>query len=345
MYKRNKNGKYERAYDDILTKEYLSKMYILYGYSIYRISKELKANNININPRCVWEYLKYHNILVRRHTKPNNCFLFDKLTVEELKSLYIDNTLCDIGKLYNVSGDYVLKRTKVLNIPIRTKSESLHVFKKNNFEITPYIKDYIDGLIISDAHITDDKWSGNLQQSFASYYEDWMKKLISDFASFGVKTKCVYKEGGVVEICGSTCYRNPHFRLRTLNYTEFKIFRDRWYLKNKKIVPKDINLSPIMLANWYMGDGCACRDEGMLALATNAFELEDVKFLSDKINTTLFIKSKVNKKNEIYIPHYHADIFLDYIKEFKIGCFDYKWYFKPYMNKTHRRLQKEVKEC
>lgn len=95
--------------------------------------------------------------------------------------------------------------------------------------------------------------------------------------------------------CSTTSSAHPMF-------TEV---RRRWYPEGKKIVPRDLKLTPRMLAWWYMDDGSVCighnRTGGQrrktplekYRLYTNGFTQEDVEFLASLLLSEFGIESKV----------------------------------------------------
>jgi hypothetical protein len=73
----------------------------------------------------------------------------------------------------------------------------------------------------------------------------------------------------------------------------FKFLRQKWYIqengKTRKIVPKDLELTPTTLLFWYLGDGSLIRRKKKdsrvppIVLATCCFSKEDVDFLIKKL--------------------------------------------------------------
>lgn len=64
----------------------------------------------------------------------------------------------------------------------------------------------------------------------------------------------------------------------------FEYFRERWYPNGKKTIPKDLFLTPLIMAIWYCDDGhmrFANKTKGstILKLSTDGFNGEDVRFL------------------------------------------------------------------
>jgi len=60
--------------------------------------------------------------------------------------------------------------------------------------------------------------------------------------------------------------------------------RKRWYPEGVKEVPRDVQLTPIILANWFMGDGSSSRFKEhpnlvQAVFATESFSKESVFFL------------------------------------------------------------------
>jgi len=78
---------------------------------------------------------------------------------------------------------------------------------------------------------------------------------------------------------------------------------NKWY-PNKKIVPSDIILTPLIVAIWFADDGYIRhfgKNELRLSLATDGFSHDDVlllsKLLEDKLGKTYFIYHKGMSKN------------------------------------------------
>ena len=69
--------------------------------------------------------------------------------------------------------------------------------------------------------------------------------------------------------------------------------------KKIKIVPKDLKLTPIVLAYWIAGDGSWDRSRNAVKICTNGFTENEVKFLIDNLLRKLDISSKLvfAKKN------------------------------------------------
>ena len=74
----------------------------------------------------------------------------------------------------------------------------------------------------------------------------------------------------------------------------------KWYIleTGKKIVPKDLRLTPTILLHWFIGDGSVMRYgvKGTgIALFTLNFSKEDVQFLAERLELDLKIPFKIRK--------------------------------------------------
>ena len=110
--------------------------------------------------------------------------------------------------------------------------------------------------------------------------------------------------------------------------------RNKWYPNGKKIVPRDIILTPITLATWYMDDGCLANNNSAI-LCTNGFEEKYVDILIKKLRD-LGIKGNKNKdRNGIKIrigegsrwnshKHWSATAFFTLIAKFIPEDMQYK---------------------
>ncbi len=208
-------------------------------------------------------------------------------------------------------------------------------------------RDYLDGLLISDGNITIDK--RNISNTTASYHQDckhqeWLNKIKDDFFKYNIKSKV---NNGRIRTGGLNNMKVPQafkpegyliYRIDTPYYLELRNVYKRWYkltyyededgyeyTKYKKIVPRDINMTPAFCGNWYLGDRYLHKQPEII-LSTTGFIIDDVIFLCDLLSKTLDIKCNITKHRNIIISKKHmVYIFLDYIRNYKINCYSYKF--------------------
>lgn len=76
--------------------------------------------------------------------------------------------------------------------------------------------------------------------------------------------------------------------LSTRSSLAFDYLREKWYINNKKVVPKDLILTPLIIAIWFCDDG-SCRFDKKgnirgLKFSTDGFDKIYVEFLADLLS-------------------------------------------------------------
>lgn len=107
---------------------------------------------------------------------------------------------------------------------------------------------------------------------------------------------------------------------------------NKWYSGRIKVVPADLQLTPIVLANWFMGDGFTSR-YGLkhwgvvLALCTHSFSSQEVVLLQEKLEIAgLHGFRMYNNKGWRLETHKGSlvDKFLDTVKPYILSSYGYK---------------------
>lgn len=220
---------------------------------------------------------------------------------------------------------------------------------KSNSAILNEARDYIDGLMLSDGHV-------HCANNMTGYYhqlckeKSWLDKISEDLYEYGIES--TVNNGRLITGKWQPKDGSIAYSLQTFSYVEFKEIRDRWYkpwynIDNyskhywhedeageyfiwQKVIPRDICLSPVCLANEYLGDGSITkkiyRNGYQTQLATNGYSREDVDFLSELLSKVLDIKCGVNKRKVIQISTQdNIKTFINYIKEYKVDCYSHKF--------------------
>ena len=123
-----------------------------------------------------------------------------------------------------------------------------------------------------------------------------------------------------------TCSRNVGFT--TLAHLEFETARLRFYRERRKVVPYDLELTPLSMAVWFMDDGSRksnqCRG---LYLNTQSFTAEEVDFLRVVMRRDVGIETSVRQQRDglqIYVPSNSVTEFLSFISADVLPCMRYK---------------------
>ena len=221
---------------------------------------------------------------------------------------------------------------------------------KSNPAILNEARDYFDGLLLSDGSIPYNKGIETNRYAQSCKYRLWLDIISEYLYEYGIESS-VSDTFQVNNFTDGTI----GFFIQTYSYIEIRDMRKRWYLKWydidnypkrlwakdkneeyfiwKKIVPKDICLSPICVANWYLGDGWITNSKYKyntyyhIGLETEGFLGDDILFLSDMLSEVLDIKCHIEKNNTINISDKDGvSTFIKYIKD----CYIPSCYLKKF---------------
>lgn len=105
--------------------------------------------------------------------------------------------------------------------------------------------------------------------------------------------------------------------------------KDKWYVNDKKIIPRNLILSPELCRRWYMDDGGKASWSG-INLATDCFSKLDVEFLSELFQSIDIYPSLHKNGNgfRLYIKKADAVKFIEFIGPCPVDVFKYKWQFE-----------------
>ena len=241
---------------------------------------------------------------------------------EWLRQKYVDEKLSTykIAKLCNISDEPIRLRLHKFNIPIRSRSEAEHLASGNHCNLTQEAIEWINGELLGDGHIrSQSPYSANI--TYTSKYSEYLEYVSNTLMSFGIgQAGKIHKEYNKKFDC--SVY---HYNSRC--YVELLPIYRQWYPEGKKIVPKDIKLTPITLRQHYIGDGCLGHQKNKnpyIKLSTDGFLVFDVEWLVNKL-VELGFKSTRRKRNDIHISSYSVKNFLKYIGKCPVRCYEYKW--------------------
>ena len=145
-----------------------------------------------------------------------------------------------------------------------------------------------------------------------------------------------YKYNSLKRLCESapkertTNDNRVAYRFFTKQHKELTALYNQFYRNKVKFIPKDLVLSPLILAIWYMDDGSKCR-ESDIYLNTQQFSVEDQKVLLYKLRL-LGISARMNKdKNYFRIRILKPSIktFMELISPHVVETMRYKLVMTP----------------
>jgi hypothetical protein len=232
--------------------------------------------------------------------------------VKDITNLYADGlTQREIAIHYGCDVTCIENFFKRNGISTRNYS-SLYKEYNKILDFSNREMEILDGIMLADGHIDPQVHGGRLTYGckFRETLFDIEKSLPSLKFSNHWQSKI------------TNCW---HFKSRGNPY----LLREhsRWYPEKKKIVPKDVRITPLSCYWWMIGDGYSgkCRVE----LATNGFMKEDNEFLCKKLKEIDILNAYATKNNTIYLRLRDSQKFLHYIKnEVSISSqYMYKWKF------------------
>lgn len=129
-------------------------------------------------------------------------------------------------------------------------------------------------------------------------------------------------------------------KLQTRKNPTITEMRYIWYPDGKKIVPKDLIMTPKILAYWFQCDGSShWQNNGMsvdVQISTASFTEEDVRMLNKKLHRLNLDFNIFNKAKKYWIlrtaSQRNNERFMNLIEPYIIPCFRYKIKHIPKFN-------------
>jgi len=242
---------------------------------------------------------------------------------EWLENKYQEQILSqkDIGKICKVAGNTIGYYLRKFNIPIRSRGEYQHLATGNHCNLSQKTIEWINGELLGDGCLQSrSPWSARF--TYSSKHKEYIEYIRDTLKYFGIK-----QAGKIYKIYHKE--RNYYdYRYESRCYIELLSIRKQWYPKGKKIVPKDIKLTPITCRQWYIGDGYLIyqkKHKTRIRLATCGFLISNVNYLIRKLKELDFKIARQPHSNIIGISSYSTKNFLDYIGRCPVKCYQYKW--------------------
>ncbi len=248
----------------------------------------------------------------------------------------------------NINEDVVLYWLKKLNIKRRSLSEAAYFRQSNYVDLSFKAIEFIEGELLGDGHLEiQSKYSA--RYSHGSKYKEYVEWLSEMFNSFGVKqTGKIYQNFNKERLLDGHFFSGSWaYNYASLSYPELLTLWKRWYrpstskdakqwkhlYKYIKIVPRDIELTPLVCRQWYIGDGSLShykrgKSRDTIKLSTKGFLVEDIDFLVIELKKLGFKATRQLSDNNIYISTESTPAFLKYIGDCPIDCYRYKWELK-----------------
>ena len=217
-----------------------------------------------------------------------------------------------------------------MDINRRSNSETRSF--RTSCNLSPHIKEFITGELLGDGSLFS-------RSKYTAYYQHgtkyreylvWIEKIFFDF---GIKkTGTIRKNAHTLKSNGKTYIS---YSLKTVTYPELKSLRIWFYPNGKKIIPYNLELTPLIVRQWYLGDGSLSKKVGnmgqTISISTEGFQENDIDRVIEKFKR-IGLKLAKNKSRKgqykICISRQSTIDFFDYIgpcpQEIET-IYSYKW--------------------
>lgn len=119
--------------------------------------------------------------------------------------------------------------------------------------------------------------------------------------------KQIFESNGIILsslITNSKIVQYPSVNLTSKNSAQIAYLYKNWYPKGKKIVPRNIRITPTVLFHWFIGDGSYNDTE--ISFSTHSFSYNDVDYLVNLLSNEFGINShwreeKSNSNNQPFL--------------------------------------------
>lgn len=247
--------------------------------------------------------------------KKGNSYNWILPDIETLKDLYFNEkmSLKQIARKYKVTPGAVRIKLYRYGITLRTMSEGQALIS-NYVSITPELNDFINGLLLGDGSII---LAGNKKSCWYGHSDknkDYLKWLRKEFLLFGIECSDIKK------------HTNNSWSIKTKSYRDFVEIRNIWYPEGRKKIPS-IQLTPITLFNWYIGDGSYDKkSKGEKVVICSMFDPAGKIEMNEQLNS-MGIETSIYPES-IYIKKESRDAFFEYMLDHNYDiprCYKYKF--------------------
>lgn len=322
------NMKTERLYKN---EEWLEKKYTEENLIPSQIGKIF-----GVSGNTIRYWLEKYNILIRSRgeagllfhkKKTGNIKHWDKEWLEKKYSKEELNAT-QISKECGVDRKTIDKWLKRHNIFTRSQSKTIHLRRANHCNLSRKAIEFLNGELLGDGCLTTTAKKNNLPSEnssvlfrYGSKYLEYCQYVSDTLKSFGIK-----QSGNIIKYYHKI-QEVYSYKYNSHSYKELSFIYKKWYPKGIKIVPKDIELTPLTVRQWYIGDGSLIHQNGniRIILCTCGFSILNVNRLIEKLNNLGFKAMRQPSLNTIHISTYSVKDFLNYIGKCPTKSYQYKW--------------------
>jgi len=197
--------------------------------------------------------------------------------------------------------------------------------RKNTQQLKSFILygealEWLNGELLGDGCVRA-KSSQTASFVYGSKFLEYIKYVSYTLRRFGII------RAGKIRRYYNKKYGNWLYMYTSCSYYELKFLQELWYPDGIKDVPVDLELTPLVCRQWYIGDGTlACSGHTyFIVLSTQAFSKSGVVSLAKQLTNIGIQATRQLSSNTIYISTHSVKDFLTYIGKCPVDCYKYKW--------------------
>lgn len=296
-----------------------------------------------------------------RNLKLKRRRFMDKINKQKFINFYNNHTCLETANEFKTTKQMVSKIAIKLNI---TRKSFKYKDMSKDFEFTTKQKDIINGLMLGDGCIDkQENINKNCRLSccHSLKQKEYLTKISVCFDSIGYKISEGKRRKIISEnntgLIHSNTEKELNINFKTIVHPLFTELEKKWYKRDDngeyilkphgnngrmqriKIIPPDLELTPLTLAIWFFDDGCNSPKNKCIDLYTLSFSYEECVFLTNclkdlGLNHCTINKIK-NRNNEFYFSiRILSKSYLDFIQMVKpyniYKCLEYKTNIEDY---------------
>ncbi len=291
----------------VISKDLLKDLYIKQRLPQHKIAEKLGVSHGLIALR-----MKEYEIPTRTGKGKNIRFLPSVDTIKFLHNKKMSYE--DIANIFDCHHNTIYDLVKFGGEPLGNLERSV--------PISLLLVEFIEGELLGDGSVCKNGTKNMAMYSHASKYFEYVCWLDRIFASEGLIRsgeigEYTHKENGAT-----------YYSYKSIACLELRTLYDRWYNSGSKQVPDDIQLTPTILRQWFIGDGSIKKDGTHVRFAVDGFSSESVETLRNEfkkidIETTLQDKGKT-----IYVRKKSMKTLFEFMDKSiysEAPCYEYKF--------------------
>lgn len=240
---------------------------------------------------------------------------------------------------YNIAKELKCSYKTITNILYRVgvqprkRGLCQHLAVKKNCNWDDFIKDFLIGETLGDGciHLTSE-YSGKF--SYGCSKKEYLQWIINILNSYNIeqagRTLEYSNNSKMIKDLGYGDRQYKKYCYSSKSYEELKTIYDFLYEDGRKILPSSLSLSPIILRQFFIGDGCLVKREKRnpnIVISTMGFDTNSLNNLVTKLNE-IGVKATVLKNKVTRISSKSTNKFFEYIGKCPdeiCSVYGYKW--------------------